>query len=139
MNNTDLTYAFETNLDPEEFREILVASTLGDRRPIHEISRLSAMCRHANLIISARDNGKMVGIARALTDFGFCTYLSDLAVHQQYQRRGIGKELIKRIKEAAPQANLILLAAPAAVDYYPKIGMSPHPAAFILKNIADLK
>jgi predicted N-acetyltransferase YhbS len=97
------------------------------------------MLKHANLIITARDNGKLVGIARSLTDFAFCTYLSDLAVDENYQKMGIGKELVRQTKLATPQAKLILLSAPKAVNYYPKIGMSKWDQCFVLDNIDDLR
>ena len=96
------------------------------------------MCRNANLVVSARLNGELVGLARSLSDFAYCTYLSDLAVAELVQKQGIGKELIRRTREAAPEATLILLSAPAAVQYYPKIGMQRHEAAFILKPGEEL-
>jgi predicted N-acetyltransferase YhbS len=97
------------------------------------------MLEHGNLIITARDNGKLVGVARSLTDFAFCTYLSDLAVDDKYQKQGIGKELVRLTKMEAPKAKLILLAAPKAVNYYPKIGMKQWEQCYILDNINDLK
>lgn len=130
----EIQYAREAILDPEEFIQVLNDSTLGERRPVDNRERIVKMCNHSNLIITARHNGKLVGIARSLTDFAYCTYLSDLAVSETYQKRGIGKELIKRVREAVPEANLILLAAPKAVNYYPKIGMMRHEAAYILKS-----
>ena len=139
MKTHEIIYTIEASLDPEEFIDVLKDSTLGKRRPVEETDRICVMCENANLIVTARENGRMVGIARALTDYGFCTYLSDLAVRERYQHQGIGKALIKKVKEATPQATLILLSAPAAVDYYPKIGMTKHPAAFVLKDINDLK
>lgn len=134
-----ITYGIEKDLDPHEFIEVLVDSSLGERRPIDEPERIKKMLKNANLIIGARDKGRLIGIARALTDFSYCTYLSDLAVSQKYQKLGIGKQLIREIKEVAPEANLILLSAPAAVDYYPKIGMTKHESAFTLKDLTDLK
>ena len=129
---SEIQYALETGLDPDEFIDVLNDSTLGERRPVDNRERITRMCRNANLIITARHNGKMVGIARSLTDFAFCTYLSDLAVRESYQKKGIGKELVRRVREAVPEAVLILLAAPKAVNYYPKIGMIRHEAAYIL-------
>ncbi|MEK7258051.1 MAG: GNAT family N-acetyltransferase, partial [Bacteroidota bacterium] len=90
-------------------------------------------------IVTARLAGKLVGVARSLSDFAFCTYLSDLAVDVDFQHKGIGKELIRRTWEAAPLAKLILLSAPAVTTYYPKIGMERHPFAFILDNAKNLK
>jgi predicted N-acetyltransferase YhbS len=97
------------------------------------------MIKHANLIVTAREDGKLVGISRSLTDFSFCTYLSDLAVDKNYQKKGIGKELIRQTKLATPTAKLILLAAPKAIDYYPKIGMDKQEHCYVLDNVNNLK
>lgn len=134
-----VTYQPDPNLNREEFISILRRSTLGDRRPIDNPERIDTMLTHANLILTARDNGKIVGVVRALTDFSFCTYLSDLAVDQDYQHQGIGKELIKRTWLAAPKAKLILLSAPAAVDYYPHIGMKRHEYCYYIDDVEELK
>ena len=127
-----ICYQIEPGLAVEEFRNVLIRSTLGERRPVDDPARLKNMVAHANLIVTARDAGKLVGVSRALSDFAYCTYLSDLAVDIDYQRQGIGKELIRQTKLAAPEAKLILLSAPAAVDYYPKIGFTKHPSAWVL-------
>lgn len=82
-----LTYQIEEKLTVEEFIEVLVNSTLGERRPIHDFERINQMLQYANLIATAREEGKLVGVARALTDFAFCTYLSDLAVDERYQNK----------------------------------------------------
>jgi len=134
-----ITYAVEKDLSPEEFKSVLNRSTLGERRPVDDINRLSKMVSNANIMITARDNGVLVGVSRALTDFAFCTYLSDLAIDVSYQRTGIGKELIRRTKLEAPEAKLILLAAPAARDYYPKIGMPQFEHCFVLDDVTQLK
>lgn len=134
-----ISYQKEPSLSSDEFRNLLISSTLGERRPIDEPERLEAMLRNANLIVTARYDGKLVGIARSLTDFAYATYLSDLAVHKEYQHQGIGKELIRQTKRSAPQAAVILLSAPAAIGYYPKIGMDHHPHAFWLRGIENLK
>jgi predicted N-acetyltransferase YhbS len=133
-----IQYQTETDLNAAEFKAVLINSTLGERRPIDDDERIGKMLAHANLIVTARDNGKLIGVARSLTDFAFCTYLSDLAVDENYQKQGIGKELIRHTKIATPQAKLILLAAPAAIDYYPKTGMTQFEYCFYLNNVADL-
>lgn len=134
-----IKYSLEKDLSVEEFRDVLINSTLGERRPVNEPERLLKMLEHANLIVTARQDGKLIGVSRSLTDFQFCTYLSDLAVDKNYQRQGIGKELIRRTKLAAPNAKLILLSAPAAIDYYPKIGMTRHEFCFYLDDILQLR
>lgn len=111
--------------------ELYVTSTLGERRPVEDRARMETMLANANLVITAWDGELLVGIARSVTDFTYCTYLSDLAVRTSHQRKGIGKELIRLTREAAPQAGLILLSAPKAVEYYPHIGMKQHPSAWV--------
>ena len=123
---SEIIYAIEKSLDVSEFVKVLKNSTLAERRPVEDEQRISSMCNNANLIVTARLNGKLVGVARSITDFVYCTYLSDLAVDVKYQKKGIGKRLIEETKNQTPQAKLILLSAPAAVDYYPKIGMTKH-------------
>lgn len=135
-----LTYQIENNLSVAEFRDLLIASTLGERRPVDEPERLQKMLEHGNLIVTARTtDGKLVGVSRSLTDFVYCTYLSDLAVDEAFQHQGIGTELIRQTKLASPQAKLILLSAPKATGYYPKIGMTRHEFCFYLDRVEELK
>lgn len=134
-----IKYQIENNLDVEEFTQVLINSTLGERRPIHEPERIAKMLEYGNLIITARHNGKLVGVSRSLTDFLYCTYLSDLAIDEKYQKQGIGKELIRLTKKETPKAKLILLAAPKAVNYYPKIGMTKWEQCYVLDDVDDLK
>ncbi len=119
----------------EEVAEVFRAS--GIRRPIDDLDRISTMISNANLIITARTlQGKLVGIARALTDFSYCCYLSDLAVDKTFQRQGIGLELIKHIqKEIGEKSMLLLLAAPEAAEYYPHIGFEKSENAWIIKRV----
>lgn len=135
----DIIYKVEEHLDPIEFIDVLNRSTLGARRPVNDFKRISEMCKNANLIITARIDGRLVGIARSITDIVYCTYLSDLAVDEAYQNQGIGKKLIAETKKYSQQAKLILLSAPAAIDYYPKIGMKKHNHCFILDDISELQ
>ena len=133
---TDIVYAIEPELSPEEFASVLERSTLAERRPVHEPETIRTMLKHAGLIVAARCGGLIVGVSRAVTDFSFCVYLSDLAVDVAFQKCGIGKELIRRTHEAAGlNATLILLAAPKAVDYYPHIGMQKHDSCWIIKGV----
>ena len=136
---SEIVYAIEKSLDVSEFIEVLKNSTLAVRRPINDEQRVSSMCNNANLIVTARIDGTLVGVARSITDFVYCTYLSDLAVDVKFQKTGIGKKLIEETKKATPQAKLILLSAPAAVDYYPRIGMTKHNHCYYLDELKDLK
>lgn len=127
-----VTYRTGNDIDLDEMIEVYVDSTLGERRPVGERDRMARMLVEANLVITAWDDESMVGISRSITDWVFCTYLSDLSVRSAYQGQGIGKELVRLTRQAAPQALLVLLAAPKAVDYYPKIGMTRHDSAWVL-------
>jgi predicted N-acetyltransferase YhbS len=136
---TNIIYKVEKTLDLSEFIDVLNKSTLGERRPVNDFERIKKMCDNANLIVTARKDGKLIGVARSITDFVYCTYLSDLAVDIDFQNLGIGKRLIEETKKAAPQAKIILLSAPAAINYYPKIGMKKHDHCFTLDNIKELR
>lgn len=120
-------------LDLDEVLELYRASTLGERRPIDERAIFADMLRHANLVITAWDGGRLIGIARSLTDFSYCAYLADLAVHRDYQRRGIGVRLIEETRRRmGPRSHLVLLAAPQARGYYPRVGFTRHESAWVL-------
>lgn len=123
----------EPDLSAAEFVDVLVRSTLSERRPVDKPEVIEGMLRNAALIVTARNTaGLLVGVSRAITDFSYCTYLSDLAVDITYQRSGVGGELVRRTHQAAGlQTMLVLLAAPAAREYYGKIGMTKHESAWI--------
>ena len=134
----EIIYQVEKDLSVEEFRNVLIRSTLGERRPIDDSNKLEKMCENADIMLTARFEGKLVGVARSLSDFVYATYLSDLAVDEAFQKLGIGKKLIAETKKLV-QGKLILLSAPAAIEYYPKIGMTQFEYSFLLENISDLK
>jgi ribosomal protein S18 acetylase RimI-like enzyme len=128
-----VVYAFEPDLSAKEFRDVLVASTLGERRPVDDMERLERMLRQADIVATARDGERLVGISRAITDFAYCCYLSDLAVDVAYQHQGIGRRLIDEThKSAGKCTTLLLTAAPAAEAYYPKIGMEQRPSCWAI-------
>jgi predicted N-acetyltransferase YhbS len=130
-----IEYRLGNDLDLDAVIELYRASTLGERRPIDDRERMQTMLAHADLVVTAWDGDTMVGIARSVSDFAYFTYLADLAVRVSHQRRGIGRELIRRTREAGgPETNLLLLSAPAAVNYYPGIGFSRHESAWILRS-----
>lgn len=125
------------SVDLEEAAGLYRASTLAERRPVEDTLRFTRMLAGAGLVITARDeDGRLIGIARSLTDGVYSTYLSDLAVDVAWQGKGVGRDLIRATREAAPQAKLILLAAPAAVDYYPHIGFTRHDSAWTMAGPA---
>ncbi|MGP8200488.1 MAG: GNAT family N-acetyltransferase [Limisphaerales bacterium] len=129
----NLRYETSRQISADEFIDLLRRSTLAERRPIDDRKCINAMLQHANLLCSAWDAEKLVGVARSLTDYEFCCYLSDLAVDEEYQKKGIGKELIRLTRsKLGNNATIILLSAPKAEAYYPNIGFDAHRSAWIL-------
>ena len=129
-----ITYRVGNDLDLGAVIELYHASTLGERRPVDDRERMQLMIANANLVVTAWEGNLLVGIARSMSDFSYATYLSDLAVRLSHQKQGIGRELIRRTQEQGGQAAVILLSAPKAVDYYPRIGFTHHPQAWWLKQ-----
>lgn len=126
---------YSSDLIPDMDQIIDVYKSSGINRPINDKERIRKMYANSNLVLTAWDNDKLVGISRSLTDFCYCCYLSDLAVRKEYQKQGIGKKLIQLTKEKiGDQTTLILLAAPTAMDYYPKTGMQTIDNGFIIKR-----
>lgn len=132
-----IVYSLEPNLTTEDFLAVLRSSGLDARRPVHNLEQIEGMLKNANIIVTARLEGQIIGVSRALTDYQFCTYLSDLAVSRDHQRQGIGKLLIEKTHEAAgKQTRLILISAPAARDYYPHIGLEKHDSCWMIAPAA---
>jgi predicted N-acetyltransferase YhbS len=130
-----IEYRIEPDLTVDEFIDILERSTLAERRPVADRERIGQMLARADIVLTARHEGRLIGISRAISDFSYCTYLSDLAVDAVFQRQGIGRELIGRTHAAAGLATtLILLAAPGARTYYPGIGMIQHESCWIMSR-----
>lgn len=128
---SQIAYGIEPDLDAAEFRRVLVESGLAARRPADDLARLGRMLRQADLVVTARRDGALVGVARTLTDFSFCAYLSDLAVCRSAQGLKVGQGLIDATRAAVgPEASLLLTAAPGAVTFYDHIGMPRVADAF---------
>lgn len=127
-------------ITPQEFCSVLRRCSLGARRPLEDAERIASMLKNADLIVTAWAGELLVGVARSVTDFAYCCYISDLAVDEAWQGRGIGKELIRRTQARLhPEAKLILLSAPNATSYYPKIGFEPHPSAWVIGARTELR
>ncbi|SHH88261.1 Acetyltransferase (GNAT) domain-containing protein [Chryseolinea serpens] len=133
MSQPEIIYRSNIRLTAEAFIDLLKRSTLAERRPVDSRQRIQSMLDHGNVLITAWSGDTLVGVSRALTDFSFCCYLSDLAVDEAFQKQGIGKRLIDEThKVAGENTALILLAAPAAQQYYPKIGMQRFEHCFMI-------
>lgn len=143
-----MTFEFTTDrhISAAQFIDLLRRSTLGERRPVDDLQCIEDMLKHANLLCTAwtvdGEHGaqKLIGVARSVTDFAYCCYLSDLAVDATYQHQGIGKELIRQTQaRLGPRCKIILLAAPQAVEYYPRIGFTQHNSAWLLGSTTPLR
>lgn len=130
-----VAYKKNATITPGQFVDLLERSGLAARRPVDDAACIAGMVANGNLTITAWKGKTLVGIARSVTDYFYCCYLSDLAVDQDCQRQGIGRELIARTRaELGQRCSIILLSAPQAVDYYPHIGMQRHPQAWVLEG-----
>lgn len=127
---------YKSGITPETDLIIKVYNSSGLNRPTNDKERIAEMYANSNLVVTAWDNGQLVGIARSLTDFCYCCYLSDLAVRKEYQKHGIGKELINLTREKiGPKTTLLLLSAQSAMEYYPKTGFRKIENGFIIDRI----
>ncbi|MGA2434732.1 MAG: GNAT family N-acetyltransferase [Bryobacteraceae bacterium] len=130
-----IEYRLGSKLDAHKVISLYEASALAEHRPIRNPERMASMLERANLVVTAWDGEMLIGILRALSDFAFVTYVSDVAVHTEYQRRGIGKELIRIAqREGGPNAHIVLLATPKNAEYYQHIGFTLHSSAWILRS-----
>jgi ribosomal protein S18 acetylase RimI-like enzyme len=138
----EILFSVEPGLSVAEFVDVLERSSLAERRPVADLKRIGTMLENADIIVTARASGVLVGVARSVTDFSYCCYLSDLAVDRQWQGRGIGTALMARTKVAANECfgdgvRCILLSAPAAISFYEKVELERHPNCFDFTNLAE--
>jgi len=135
-----IRYAVGDSISVDQFIDVLRRSKLAERRPVDDRDCLAGMLRHADLLVTAWEQDLLVGVARSVTDFNYCCYLSDLAVDQAYQQAGIGRELVRHTREQlGSSCTVILLSAPAATGYYPRIGFRPHDSAWVLRPADELQ
>ncbi|ESW77867.1 N-acetyltransferase GCN5 [Mesorhizobium sp. LSJC285A00] len=129
-----IIYAREPELDVAEFRRVLLESTLGETRPVDDDARLQAMLSGANLVLTARldiEGRPLIGVIRAITDFSWVCYVSELAVSQSAQGLGIGKGLMDETRrQLGPSVAISLISMPDAVGFYERIGMTRMADAF---------
>ncbi len=126
-----VSYKVNTKVEAHQLADLFTRSGLN--RPTDDLNRVKKMIDNSNLMVTAWEGDKLVGAARALSDFGFCTYISDLAIDKEYQNQGLGHELVNEImKQAGEESNFILLSPPETMEYYPKLGFEKCGNAFII-------
>lgn len=130
-----IVYRVGNIIDHHQFIELLEASTLSECRPIADINRMQEIIKNTSLMVTAWEKDLLVGVARSVTDFAYIAYLSDLVVRKSHQKQGIGTLLIHKTKLAIhPDSRVVLLSAPQATTFYPGIGMTHYPQAYILQD-----
>lgn len=140
MRKNSIEYKINEPVAVDQFIELLKNSTLAERRPADDRDCMAGMISNSNLVISAWSEGTLVGIARSVTDFHYACYLSDLAVSENFQKSGIGKQLqILTQQQLGPRCKLILIAAPAANDYYGHLGFTHNPRCWVLDRDSSIK
>lgn len=135
-----IRYSHNADISVEQAIILYKASSLGERRPVDRPDIFEGMINNADVTVTAWDGDKLVGIARSLSDHSYVAYLADLVVHEDYQKQGIGKELIEATRQQlGPECMLVLLAAPKAAEYYPRLGFEHNPRAWTLTANKKLK
>lgn len=130
-----IEYRDDVSLSAGQAIDLYKRSTLGERRPVDRPDIFSGMLGNASLIVTAWSGEKLVGISRTLTDFTYVAYLADLAVDVDFQRQGIGKQLVEETRRRLkPECMIVLLAAPKANEYYQKLGFEHNPRAWVLRG-----
>ena len=128
-------YKINIPISAEQFISVLKESSLADRRPIDDLECIKGMVENSNLIITAWDDKKIIGVARSVTDLHYACYLSDLAVNKNYQKNGIGKKLQEITQQQlGPKCKLILISAPSANSYYEHIGFTNNKRCWVLER-----
>jgi ribosomal protein S18 acetylase RimI-like enzyme len=128
-----ISYQLETEISLTEFLSILEESGLDRRRPMEDLNLLERMISGSNLLVTARAEGQLVGLLRGISDHCYRSFIADLAVSQAFQRKGIGRQLLKIAREQAPEARLILFSAEDALSFYEKLGFHLHERCYQLK------
>lgn len=128
-----ITYSEEKSQNAANVADVFKRS--GINRPYEDLDRIQKMIDNSDILITAWAEGRMIGVARAITDYSYCCYLSDLAVDLQYQHHGVGKELVRNVHSIiGEECSLVLLSAPSAMEYYPRIGFQKAEHAFFIKR-----
>ena len=129
----EIQFRINEKLNAQAVIEVYKSS--GIARPVDDVKRIQTMLDNSNLIVSAWHGNELIAIARAVTDYAYCCYLSDIAVKKEHQKFGIGRTLIELIQEAIGEDTILLfLSNIAAVEYHPKAGFEKVENGYIIKR-----
>ena len=124
----EIIYKLNEKISPEQLLKLFNDANL--KRP-QSLERLNKMINDADILISAWSENELIGVVRCITDYSFCCYISDLAIGKKFQKKGIGKELIRKVQEyLGDEVMILLLSVPQALNYYPKIGFNKIDNAY---------
>lgn len=118
-----------TMITGEQLAKLFISS--GIHRPTEDIGRMQRMLNNANILLTAWNGNELVGILRGVSDMSYCTFVSDLAVAHKYQHQGIGSNLLNTLHaELGQNVSIVLLSAPSAMDFYPRLNFDLVDTAF---------
>lgn len=130
-----ITYHRDEDVSFEEYYDFLKRTDLGSQYPKERFKeRVTKTLKNRSIGITARsEDGALVGIAFALTDFSYFLFLTDLGVDRDYVKQGIGTELMKRIEDGAggeEDITMITISNDEAYDFYKKTGFKTQECLF---------
>lgn len=91
-------------------------------RPVDDVERIASMYAGSNLVFTAWHGDKLVAILRGWTDRAYDGYICDLAIDPDYQKQGVGRELLRRVTAQGPRIQWVLRASKIASEYYSHLG-----------------
>ena len=120
-----VTYAEEPGLGVDDYVSVLAETTMRTKRPLANRKRIGDMLAGANLIVTARQDGEILGLARCISDGAWICYCAELAVKESAQGLGIGSGIIGKLNELlGPKIGLALFSEPEALGFYEKAGLT---------------
>ncbi len=115
-----IAYCSDLRPEPASIAALYRASPL--YRPVEDVERIARMYAGSNIVLTAWEGERLVGILRGWTDFAYDGYICDLAVDPDCQKAGVGRELLDRARALGPQIQFVLRASKIAADYYQHLG-----------------
>ena len=109
----------QDGIDWDELSNLYRIAPLGEK----SAADLKLVFTNSRFKCFVMDDGRLAGVGRAVADGADCSYICDVAVHPDYQGRGLGRDIILRLKElSAGHKKIILYANPGTEPFYRKLG-----------------